>query len=58
MIEVLNLDEAGKNTREEIEEPLLAHIRDRIREAGDSIRSWTGRDAPLDGRMRPRRMCG
>ncbi|GAA4857355.1 ATP-dependent helicase [Pseudonocardia benzenivorans] len=41
LIEVLNLDEAGRNTREEVEDSLLAEIRDRIREAGDSIRSNT-----------------
>jgi len=39
LIEVLNLDEAGRNTREEIEEPLLTAVRDRIRVAGESIRA-------------------
>lgn len=38
LVEVLNLDEAGKNTREEVEAPLLEQIRERIREAGDAIR--------------------
>ena len=39
LIEVLNLDEAGKNTREEVDEPLLNSVRTRILEAGDSIRA-------------------
>jgi DNA helicase II / ATP-dependent DNA helicase PcrA len=38
LIEVLNLDEEGKSTREEVEEPLLVAVRDRIREAGESLR--------------------
>jgi DNA helicase-2/ATP-dependent DNA helicase PcrA len=38
LIEVLNLDEEGKSTREEVEEPLLMAVRDRIREAGESLR--------------------
>lgn len=38
LIEVLNLDEAGKNTREEVEAGLLTDVRDRIREAGESLR--------------------
>lgn len=39
LIEVLNLDEEGKNTREEVEESLLANMRNGIREAGDALRS-------------------
>lgn len=39
LVEVLNLDEAGKNTREEVEGPLLEQIRERIREAGDKVRA-------------------
>ena len=38
LIEVLNLDEAGRNTREEVEDRLLAEVRDRIHDAGESIR--------------------
>ena len=32
LIEVLNLDEKGKTTREEVEDPLLTDVRERIRE--------------------------
>jgi len=39
LIEVLNLDEEGKSTREEVEEPLLVAVRDRIRKAGESLRA-------------------
>lgn len=39
LIEVLNLDEEGKSTREEVEEPLLAGVRSRIRLAGDALRA-------------------
>ena len=38
LVEVLNLDEAGKNIREEIEGPLLHQIRERIGAAGGAIR--------------------
>lgn len=38
LIEVLNLDEEGKTIREQVEDPLLAQVRDRIRDAGDSLR--------------------
>jgi DNA helicase-2/ATP-dependent DNA helicase PcrA len=38
LIEVLNLDEAGKSTREEVETGLLTDVRERIREAGESLR--------------------
>ena len=38
LIEVLNLDEKGKTTREEVEEPLLVGVRAQIRDAGDSLR--------------------
>ena len=41
LIEVLNLDEAGKSTREEVEDSLLSNVRDRVREAGDALRSNT-----------------
>ena len=43
LIEVLNLDEEGKSTREEIETHLLTEVRNRIRSAGDAIR---GNDLP------------
>jgi hypothetical protein len=39
LIEVLNLDAEGKSTREEVEEKLLTEVRDRIRRAGDDLRS-------------------
>jgi len=39
IIEVLNLDEQGKSTREQIEESLLAEVRTRIKTAGDALRS-------------------
>ncbi|MCA2245655.1 ATP-dependent helicase [Mycobacterium sp. WUMAC-067] len=38
LIEVLNLDEAGKSTREEVEAVLLTDVRERIREAGKALR--------------------
>lgn len=38
VIEVLNLDEKGKTTREPIDEPLLDGVRDEIRRAGDALR--------------------
>lgn len=38
LIEVLNLDEEGKTTREEVDDPLLVGMRARIRGAGDSLR--------------------
>jgi DNA helicase-2/ATP-dependent DNA helicase PcrA len=38
LIEVLNLDEQGKTTRELVEDPLLDEVRTRIKEAGESIR--------------------
>jgi DNA helicase II / ATP-dependent DNA helicase PcrA len=39
LIEVLNLDEEGKSTREEVEESLLAAARDKIHAAGQSLRA-------------------
>jgi DNA helicase-2/ATP-dependent DNA helicase PcrA len=39
LLEVLNLDEEGLSTREEVEESLLTGVEDRIREAGDALRS-------------------
>jgi DNA helicase II / ATP-dependent DNA helicase PcrA len=39
LIEVLNLDEEGKTVREEVVDPLLVQVRDRIRDAGDSLRT-------------------
>jgi DNA helicase-2/ATP-dependent DNA helicase PcrA len=38
LIEVLNLDEQGKTTRELVEDPLLTAVRGRIKEAGDALR--------------------
>lgn len=38
LIEVLNLDEQGKTVRELVEDPLLAEVRGRIKDAGDSLR--------------------
>ena len=39
LIEVLNLDEQGKGTREEIEQSLLTEVKARIKAAGESLRS-------------------
>jgi DNA helicase-2/ATP-dependent DNA helicase PcrA len=39
VIEVLNLDEKGKTTREPVDEPLLDAVRDKIRDAGDALRT-------------------
>jgi DNA helicase-2/ATP-dependent DNA helicase PcrA len=39
VVEVLNLDEDGKNTRETVESELLLEVRARIRGAGDALRS-------------------
>lgn len=39
LIEVLNLDEQGKTTRELVEDPLLAAVRGRIKDAGDALRA-------------------
>ena len=38
LIEVLNLDAEGRSTREEVVEPLLTGVRERIRLAGESLR--------------------
>jgi DNA helicase-2/ATP-dependent DNA helicase PcrA len=39
VIEVLNLDEKGKTTREPVDEPLLRSVRDKIRDAGNALRA-------------------
>lgn len=39
LIEVLNLDENGRTTREPVNAPLLTSIRSKIREAGEALRS-------------------
>ena len=39
LIEVLNLDEKGKTTREPVNEPLLTAVRDKIRDAGEALRT-------------------
>ncbi len=39
LIEVLNLDEKGKTTREPVDAPLLSGVRDKIREAGEALRT-------------------
>jgi DNA helicase-2/ATP-dependent DNA helicase PcrA len=38
VIEVLNLDEKGKTTREPVNEPLLNAVRDKIHDAGEALR--------------------
>jgi DNA helicase-2/ATP-dependent DNA helicase PcrA len=38
LIEVLNLDEKGQTKREPVNDPLLADVRNKIREAGDRLR--------------------
>lgn len=39
LIEVLNLDEQGKSTREEVEDALLSDVKIRINSAGESLRA-------------------
>ena len=39
LIEVLNLDEKGLTTREPVDAPLLSAVRDKIRDAGEALRS-------------------
>jgi DNA helicase-2/ATP-dependent DNA helicase PcrA len=39
LIEVLNLDENGRTTREPVDAPLLTAVRDKIRDAGEALRS-------------------
>jgi DNA helicase-2/ATP-dependent DNA helicase PcrA len=39
LLEVLNLDEEGKSTREEVEPSLLAAVRQLVGDAGDALRS-------------------
>jgi DNA helicase-2/ATP-dependent DNA helicase PcrA len=39
LIEVLNLDEKGKTTREPVNDPLLAAVRDKIRNASEALRT-------------------
>jgi DNA helicase-2/ATP-dependent DNA helicase PcrA len=39
VIEVLNLDEKGKTTREPVTDPLLIAVRDKVRDAGEAIRT-------------------
>ena len=41
VIEVLNLDENGKTTREPINDPMLVAVRDRVRSAGEALRTNT-----------------
>lgn len=38
LIEVLNLDEKGQTKREQVNDPLLTTVRDKIRDAGDRLR--------------------
>lgn len=38
VIEVLNLDEKGKTTREPVDEPLLDAVRTKIHDAGEALR--------------------
>ncbi|GAA1117243.1 hypothetical protein GCM10009642_63990 [Nocardiopsis metallicus] len=39
LVEVLNLDEAGQTTREEIEDSLLTNVHNKIWEAGEALRA-------------------
>jgi DNA helicase-2/ATP-dependent DNA helicase PcrA len=39
LIEVLNLDEKGKTTREPVDDPLLTSVRHKIRDVGDALRA-------------------
>jgi hypothetical protein len=43
LIEVLNLDEQGKTIRELVEDPLLAAVRGRVKDAGDACEKTTCR---------------
>lgn len=38
LIEVLNLDEKGKTTREPVDDPLLTAVRHKIRDTGEALR--------------------
>jgi hypothetical protein len=38
LIEVLNLDQEGKTSREVVDDPLLVEVRDHIKSAGDALR--------------------
>lgn len=39
LIEVLNLDESGKTTREPVDDPLLLAVREKVRTAGEALRT-------------------
>ena len=39
LIEVLNLDDGGKSTREQVELDVLTEVRQRVLDAGDALRS-------------------
>jgi DNA helicase-2/ATP-dependent DNA helicase PcrA len=39
LIEVLNLDQKGKTTREPVDDPLLTAVRDKVRDAGEALRT-------------------
>jgi DNA helicase-2/ATP-dependent DNA helicase PcrA len=39
LIEVLNLDDRGKTTREPVDDPLLSAVRDKVRDAGEALRA-------------------
>ena len=39
LIEVLNLDEEGKTTREPVDDPLLTAVRRKIHDAGEALRT-------------------
>ena len=39
LIEILNLDEHGKSQREEVEDPLLQNVRERVVAAGNALRT-------------------
>lgn len=38
LIEVLNLDQNGRDNREVVEDPLLDEVRERVRQAGEALR--------------------
>lgn len=62
LIEVLNLDEKGKTTREPVDSPLLAAVRDKIRDAGEALRTnnlprLTEWHEPKCGSCDLRRLC-
>src|SRR4029078_12214256 len=47
LIEVLNLDEKAKTTREPVDDPLLTSVRHKIRHSGEALRANKLRRLPM-----------